>query len=275
METLSDCRVCGASKPESFRIWFDGAVKLFRCRRCGYVGMYASPGMATPELEYGEAFLVDWLDRGPFMYPERETVLRDIAARAWREAPSGRLLDVGCGDGHFLALCKDMWQCEGIEPCSALAERASLASGVAVKVGNYGASEYASGTFDVITFVQVLEHLERPLEALQAAYSHLAPAGLLVVEVPSLNAPHMIAYRITHLKRLVAPPNGVIRSHLSYFDPASLVALAAAAGFHEVKLVTGRWAVKYSGWKRAIGRVLDPALNRARIGGMLLIARKR
>jgi SAM-dependent methyltransferase len=274
MESASDCRVCGASDPDSFRIWFDGHLKLFRCRRCGYVGLYASPGLATPEMDYEQAYSLNYLRRGPFEFPEREPVLRDIVERTRREASQGRLLDVGCGDGHFLALCKDVWRCEGIDPCVPLAEQAARASGVPVKAGYYDAEAYPAESFDVISFVQVLEHLSHPLEALQAAHSHLTAAGVLVVEVPSVCAPDMIAYRLSRVKWFVAPPRGVIKWHLSYFSPGSLTVLISRAGFHDVKLVTGRWAVKYSGWKQTVGRILDPAFERAHIGGILLFARK-
>jgi SAM-dependent methyltransferase len=130
---------------------------------------------------------------------------------------------------------------------------------------------FKPGSFDVVSFIQVVEHVPDPVGVLRSACSHLRPGGLVCIEVPSRYAPHFLLYQATRLRRLIEPPRGVIPQHVGYHHPASIRLAAKRAGFKEVSLTTGRWGVKYCGWKRLVGLAVDPLLNAASIGGILYL----
>jgi SAM-dependent methyltransferase len=272
------CPVCGESKPEAFKIYFDGYVKLYQCRRCSFVAQYPGPGSSTIVEEYEDCYSLDFLEKGQeFMYPDRHRGLTDIAKRIRSVMQSNlKILDVGCGDGFFLFICKKLgFKCFGVEPSHVLANYAlSKVKGKIIRA-YYNEEIFQKDSFDVISFIQVVEHLRDPFSILNIAKYHLRPGGLLVIEVPSIHSPHFLAYRFTGIKKFVQPPHGVIYSHVGYYCPRSLTYLTDRCGFERLSLFTGRWRVKYSGVLRAISLVADPLMNASRIGGILYFGRKR
>lgn len=270
------CAICGNTRPELFKIWFDAYVKLFRCSDCGFVSQFPGPGQDTIITTYEDLYSLDFEREGKeFMYPERRRVLQDILKRVVSIKPKCRILDVGCGDGHFLALCsKQGLECFGVEDSKQLASHASAKSGAIIIQGHYAKQMFEESSFDVITLVQVLEHLTTPISVLEAARFHLRDEGLLVIEVPSIRSPHFLAFRSTGIKWFVKPPDGVIYSHFGYYSPRSIQTLTQRCGFRKFSMVTGRWQHKYSGLLRQFGKIVDPLFNLTKVGGILYIGKK-
>jgi SAM-dependent methyltransferase len=269
------CAVCCESDPRRFATWFTGEPVLFRCRTCGFVFQAASPHSNLAVTDYRNAYDLGFLDAGKeFKYPGRRAVLQDIVDRLAERCPAGDILDVGCGDGHFLYLAaKKGFRCFGVDDSESLSSFAASKSGAEVKLGLYGKEMFPAHTFDAISFIQVLEHIPEPELALEAAKYHLRPGGILIVEVPSITAPHFLGYRATGLRWFVRPPTGVITPHVGYYSPWSLSLLAKRCGFERLEITTGRWLFKYSGALRRIGQFLDPIFNLFGIGGILYFGR--
>ena len=100
-----------------------------------------------------------------------------------REA--GRLLDIGCSGGYFLAEAKRQgWQGIGMdlshEACT-LARRAGLNT-VHAESGHL---PFRDGCMDAVSFVNVLDHVADPVGSLLEARRVLAPGGVLVVRIPN------------------------------------------------------------------------------------------
>ena len=90
------CPVCEESDPESFRIWFDGYVKLFRCLRCGFVAQFPGPGENTIVTDYEYACKAI-PSGGKYVYPRREVDLLDIFDRVAEIKPDHvKICDFGC-----------------------------------------------------------------------------------------------------------------------------------------------------------------------------------
>lgn len=273
--TDNPCAVCGEIRTEFFKLWFDGYLKLYKCRTCGFVAQYPGPGKDTVVRDYQDLYDLDFLKRGQaFRYPKKERGLQDIANRILKTSSTKnpKILDIGCGDGQFLSICSQRgFDCHGVEDSKALSTYASDKTGAKVVQGQYNAAMFPQSNFDVITLIQVLEHIPTPAEVLDAAHYHLRPNGIIVIEIPSIRAPHFIAYEWTGIKSFVKPPNGVIPSHYGYFTPKVFKTLANNCGFRELSLVTGRWQYKYSGTLGQIGKIIDPVLNITEVGGILYI----
>lgn len=270
------CAVCSETKPESFRIWFDGFIKLYKCQKCGFVFQAPSPGRYTPILNYEDCYTLDFLKEGKeFMYPERKLDLENIIENILKLKPNGKILDVGCGDGLFLFLCKKKnLDGYGIEPSKQLSSYASYKTGCKIIQGFYKKEMFPPASFDIVSFIQVLEHIPNPLEAMRIANYHLKEGGICVIEIPSINSPHFLAYKCTGIKWFVKPPTGVIPSHFGYFTPKTLLTLTKKVGFKKIDLITGRWHYKYSGVLKKIGKIMDPLLNIVKVGGILFIGKK-
>lgn len=90
-----------------------------------------------------------------------------------------RVLDVGCGDGDFLATLPAKMEKYGIEPslAAATAARNRGVSILAPTVAQLPPQE----TFDVITMIDVIEHVAEPGDLLDQVRTHLAPGGCMIV----------------------------------------------------------------------------------------------
>lgn len=120
------------------------------------------------------------------------TMRRKVALLNKRAPRRGKLLDYGCGTGHFLAAAKSAgWQVAGLEPNARAREEASRRVGQ--PIGQESLSSFAAGSFDAITLWHVLEHVHTLNETLAQLISLLKPDGVLLIAVPnveSLDAQH-------------------------------------------------------------------------------------
>jgi SAM-dependent methyltransferase len=124
---------------------------------------------------------------------EHVVASRDAGEYAWlrRWVPPGLVLEVGCGDGvHFDVLADERVSWVGCDLSAlavALAKKRGLAR--ALVVADAEALPFASGTFQGVLAVSVLEHLEEPERALDAMIGVLAPKGRLILVSPQYGAP--------------------------------------------------------------------------------------
>ncbi|MGH8378502.1 MAG: class I SAM-dependent methyltransferase [Gammaproteobacteria bacterium] len=102
-----------------------------------------------------------------------------------RRVYRGRLLDIGCGNGAFLARARDMgWQVVGCEP-DREAIMTCRALGLDVRAGDAFMPDLDNERFDVITLSHVIEHVHNPVALLARVYGLLRPGGLLWLATPN------------------------------------------------------------------------------------------
>lgn len=158
-----------------------------------------------------------------------------------RNPRKGRLLDIGCGSGHFLNLAKSRgWQCYGLDFEAKSAAKVSSRYQIPVHSGLLQNAPFAPLSFQVITLWDYFEHVENPVEILARISSLLAPGGTLVIACPNhkslLFFAAIVLNRLSagraflHPLRLLYPP-----THLSYFDPDFLAKTVPAHGFKELE----------------------------------------
>jgi len=136
---------------------------------------------------------------------------------------AGRLLDVGCATGKYLALMKAVgWRVAGIEIDAAAAAKARAVTSEIFE-GDPVDAPFAPGSFDVITSFHVVEHLPRPRVALARMLEWLAPGGVIVIEVP--NAGGVGAHLFGRYWSGLDFPR-----HLVHFTPATMRAMVERAG---------------------------------------------
>lgn len=117
----------------------------------------------------------------------RESVgLQVMELRAeWR----GRLIDVGCGNGTFLARMRDLgWDVLGVEPDSEAVRVAKETFGLTVLEGTLLEAGLPEASADAITLHHVIEHVPDPLEVLAGCYRVLRPGGILVAVTPNVKS---------------------------------------------------------------------------------------
>jgi len=103
--------------------------------------------------------------------------------------PPARVLDAGAGNLRFVtAAAAAGYQATGIEPSRRGIERAR-ARNVAITAATIETAQVAEGSLDAVTLWHVLEHIDDPGAALRRIAGWLAPAGALLVGVPSGQRP--------------------------------------------------------------------------------------
>ena len=134
--------------------------------------------------------LTDIISPQDFTY---NNVLRIINRHLWSEA---EILDIGCGTGVVsLYLASQGNIVTGIDISKKAAEAARLsAEAVGLENVSFSAMSFPehcllNGKFDFIVCSEVLEHIADDKAAIGKVFSLLSPTGILVLSVPSRNAP--------------------------------------------------------------------------------------
>jgi 2-polyprenyl-3-methyl-5-hydroxy-6-metoxy-1,4-benzoquinol methylase len=102
-----------------------------------------------------------------------------------RNANKGCLLDIGCGCGFFLSRARTRgWDIQGVDPSEQSIAKARELVGEAVSVGTLQDLNTRS-LFDVVTMINVLDHMQAPGKSLSRSWDLLKPGGLLYLRFPN------------------------------------------------------------------------------------------
>lgn len=146
-----------------------------------------------------------------------------------RFAPArGALLDVGMGTGFNARLFKQHgFTVEGLESApEAIAIARRHAADIPIIASLFPSSLVPEGKYQVVTMLDVLEHIDNDREALVAAARCLAPGGILLVTVPAFPflwtrhdelAHHVRRYRRQELMEKVRAA-GLTSVQVSYYN---------------------------------------------------------
>ena len=223
------CRQCGADAPRqlgpipaSERFagqllepgWDPGM--LYQCRRCA-LG-FRAPAYSEAEYEalYARASDQVWVSAG---LRRDQRMVRDCVLS---HAAGGSVLDVGCYDGSLLAALEPGWQRFGVE-ASAKAAQVAAGRGFPVLAHRFRDIAVLDQRFDVITAVDVIEHVLDPQAFVAMLVERLLPGGLLVVSTGSLDAP---AWRWAGGSYWYC----TIPEHISFVSPAWAAQVAGRLG---------------------------------------------
>ena len=185
----------------------------------------------------------------------------------------GRVLDLGCNDGHLAAELRrrghhvtgiDLAAHEGVKERVDRFVQADLDAGLPVEV---------KGPFDLVLAADVLEHVRQPEALLAQLRPMIAPAGRVLASVPNFG--HWYPRSRVALGRFDYDRRGILdRDHVRFFTRRSFERLVHGAGYTatrrsatglplEVVDRGGEHAAQGSGARRAVAR-LDRAAVRLR-----------
>jgi 2-polyprenyl-3-methyl-5-hydroxy-6-metoxy-1,4-benzoquinol methylase len=118
--------------------------------------------------------------------PMREARRQIVRRYLQRLGSVGRILDVGCGKGLEAPLLGQFGELWGIDLSKQGVEEAkrSYPAGTFV-AGDLYTAGLPSGTFDVVTAIEVIEHVPDQRACLQRCCEMLRPGGYLVLTVPN------------------------------------------------------------------------------------------
>lgn len=98
----------------------------------------------------------------------------------------GKLLDLGCGPGKFLELAESKgFTCFGVEAAEGLAKEAKSRTNGEILVDDVLSHDFKGQKLDVITLLDLVEHLQDPVETLRQQKLLLSSEGVLAVFTPN------------------------------------------------------------------------------------------
>jgi SAM-dependent methyltransferase len=235
------CSICGS---ERTRILLRKAgVRVTRvfnivgCVNCRHV--YVNPRISDEALgrlydeEYyrGQGFdqTIDYAG------PASQYKLAEVAAVAGTvEAAVGRLkgirwLDFGCGAGFLLAeLLERGADAVGFDDSAAALQRCAEKG---LPVATQSQIEAGAGSFDVISAVEVIEHVPDPRSFLRYLVSFLRVGGIAYVQTGNWNV----------VRRLPGTPYVMPEGHIHYFTPPELRRLFREVGLEYAPTLNRSW----------------------------------
>ena len=185
------CPACGCVSLSRVRGEVGGFV-VSGCGVCGTHSVVSPPPVETLRDVYGEGYFDGG---GAFGYVDYEADKRAAADHLesvldilGTYTGPGRLLDVGAATGVFMEhAARRGWRPVGHEISEAAAAKAQ-AKGHVMTTGDLVHSGHAPATFDVVTMLDVLEHVPDPAVLLAQAANLIVPGGIMLVNTPDASS---------------------------------------------------------------------------------------
>jgi SAM-dependent methyltransferase len=272
------CALCGADDaiPEAFGYDFEyntaqNPFAFVRCRRCAHLYLNPRPapsdlGVIYPANYYTLAAPGGMVGRARRAWEGRKVKLYQQALGPGTK----RILDVGCGDGRFLAVLRDFgspdWELVGsdFDPAAVERCRARGFTAIAKRVEEMVEED---GTFDAVVMLQLIEHVEDPVAIARRVFALLRPGGIFVVETPNLAGFDYQIFRARWWGHYHFP------RHWNLFSRDSLERMLRGAGFaierSEALISTSAWTISlgnyfldrgYPGWFARFFNYKNPLL---------------
>lgn len=211
---IGTCDVCGATQKLIGENWRKDVARIYETYTIYHQGAGAEQAVFDP---------------GSGAAQSRSDRIVDQLCGAINLHDTGRLLDIGCGNGAFLrafAGRRPRWTLTGTETTDRNRDKvATIAQLERFHVGDHG---HLDGAFDLVSLIHVLEHFENPVRELARLHERLTQNGHLLIEVPFFHD---------------NPFDLLIADHATHFTPDVLVRVLHAAGFAVTSIATD-WVAK-------------------------------
>ena len=229
----ADCPVCGSVSVQEYgrrKLW-----SLTKCSQCDSVYRTVFPTQDELDEIYGSDYYDSWnieANAESFwqMKIKNSTSYLKALDKYLPIRQDRTLLDVGCAHGFMLESASQLgYVPSGLEisPAGDMARE----RGFHVVASNLEDRPFPPESFDVVTMIDVIEHLTDPLEALRCVYTMLKPEGIVFVVTPDIGSLSARIMRSTWPHYLP--------EHLIYYSPSSLQTLFDRTGLDVMKIGPG------------------------------------
>ncbi len=139
----------------------------------------------------------------------------------------GPVLDIGCGPGLFLELAQERGfePVKGIDISSYAIDYCTNTLKLDVQKGDLLDFNFGSGTFNLITMFDAIEHMQNPKEELTEIKRILIDKGILAIITPDIDAlaARLVKSKWEEIQR--------IPEHLVFFSKNTIISILRQTGF--------------------------------------------
>ncbi len=200
-------------------------LELSQCKNCGFI--QASEKIDT--VHFYENLVDEEYEK---TRKERSLQENQILKRIKKFKKRGKLLDIGAGSGILIeSASKQGFKAKGIEPSKWLADRGksrglNIIQGVLSDLSK-------DEKFDVITIIDVLEHVDDPIQLLFDTSERLNNDGIGVLVVPNVEsfAAKLLRWKWWHFRV----------AHIGYFSKGTVSLALNSAGLKVIKIENSKW----------------------------------
>ncbi|MCS7253521.1 MAG: class I SAM-dependent methyltransferase [Armatimonadota bacterium] len=232
----ASCPWC--SSKELHPLIIDDGVPVVECGCCGIAYALTVPTLQGIRDYYTEQFADErhWESE---LSSARPWLHRRLLARIAKYKPGGTLLDIGCSFGFFINMARQIgYDVIGVEISEPAANYARRQFGLKVFSGTLEEASLEGESVDVVTLIDVLEHVPEPLITLNEVKRVLRSGGLLVIRVPNFKF-HWLK---TLLLRVLKRGNFIgldSRNHVNHFTVNALMDGLNRLGFKVIEVRPG------------------------------------
>ncbi|MDN3514527.1 MAG: class I SAM-dependent methyltransferase [Candidatus Brocadia sp.] len=243
-----NCNLCNTD--DTFLVTTQNGYKVVQCKNCGLVYVNPRPDNETLKHLYAEYHQRNGKDANDWARLMGKN-FKEVLLFLNKALPGkGKLLDIGCGYGHFIETMKCQgWSVYGIDLSSKVLLYAKE-KGLDVFEISVDNVSFPDKYFDAVTAFYVLEHLTNPLHALQNIFKMLKPHGILVLRVPH-TTPIVRFLSVFKIKNNLYD----IPYHLFDYSPATITQLLKKSGFSTVSVMPGCPTIPVNAFERIVSLV--------------------
>lgn len=201
-EKLEACPSCGHPKLENHIICTDHSVSgesfaLVKCAKCELVFTNPRPNRKNLPSYYKSEDYISHTNQANSLINWAYKIVRSVTLRNKfhlinEKIQTGKLLDFGCGTGHFINYCeRHSWNATGLEPD----DSARAITQTNLKGTVYKELEEIKDSFDIITAWHVIEHVPHLNETIKQLSKRLNKNGFLFIAVPNCNSYDAVHYK--------------------------------------------------------------------------------
>lgn len=245
------------------RVIVNETATIVACCRCGL--HYVNPRWVLDATVTG---YTDAMEQQYFedTYAVRQQTYQQFVRRLseWLGRDVHSLLDIGCGDGVLLEAAHALGiSCAGTELSRTLQQL--LRAKYHERIGIWDTVEaIPTNNFDVITLINVIEHVPAPHELLATLAYKLSDDGILFVHTPNVGG---LPARLQGAQWTQIEPLG----HLYYFSARTLSAMLQKSGFEPI----GRFHLAVSGKLKGNLQTLLGQMGLYLDNGLGIVARRK
>lgn len=268
MEKPNPCALCGRI---DFRVIHKkDSWKYLCCRNCSLVLLHPQPTSQMLMESYRNYLPTnsEEISRWKTMMKPVYNKSADLIESRTRTG-RGKLLDIGCGYGFFLQEMKSRgWDVKGIELSREGRKYAQGTLDIKVYSETLEDISFSECTFDVVTFIYVIEHMPDPIGLLMEVKRILKPNGLVLLRWPHSTPIVKILGPVARKLDLYHTPY-----HLYDFSPKTIEAILLMSGFQAIETCVGGYTrplKKMSQWITTLFGQMGEALYSFSGGNYLL-----
>lgn len=233
---------CYLCKQPTVPLFTKNGYTIYRCPSCGlcrtdlkenydtFLRWQYAKGYFTGDVQCGA--YSDYMHDKKFIVRNMQKIFKYIQ----RIKPTGRLLDVGCAMGYFVELALTHgYDAYGLDASRYAVSRAQKSCDGRIQLATVETAKYKPKSFDVITLLDVFEHLQNPKKDLQVLHKLLSDDGYMIIA--SGDTKSVLARMLGRRWTFYIPPQ-----HLFFFDRQTISKVLELTDFEPIGWFRiGKW----------------------------------